>query len=355
MRLGIIGGGYGLDVHLPALRAAGVDVVAICDSGSGRIRNRLVEKHLYVPSWQSLLDMNIDAISLATPPSFQEEIFCASLAKGKHVFCEKPFGATLAQAQNMARAAGNTKNCIVAVNFQYRYERGLALLKREVAAGTLGRIDFIDVSWLTSGRASRQSVWTWRNDGGAGGGVAGAFFSHIADLICWISNSAPKVVFGNTKILISERNDETGQVRQVTAEDAVTAHIAMANEVISTCQITNCQVGGDGMRIEVRGEKGVLTYRHAPPFAPEDQTLQLRTAEGSRMLALSEGQQDGISENDSRTFALTRCIADFIARIGGAEIAESPSWHDGLRAQQMMDALLASSKSSVSIALDSYD
>lgn len=183
--------------------------------------------------------------------------------------------------------------------------------------------------------------------------MVGAFFSHVADLFCWITNSAPKIIFGETKILIPMRRDKTGQSRPVTAEDAVTAQIAMDNEVIATCQISNCQVGGDGMRVEVRGEKGVLTYRHAPPFVPEGQTLELRTVNGARMLALSNGQQDGPIIIDSRIYALTRCIADFIARADGAEIAKSPSWRDGLRAQRMMDALLASSKSGVSINMNS--
>ena len=352
MRLGIFGGGYGLDAHLPAFRSVGVDVVAICDSGSGRIQGRLAEKQLYVPSWRSLLDMDIDAVSVATPPALQEEILCSALARGKHVFCEKPFGATLAQAQEMARAAANAAHCTVAVNFQYRYERGLALLKSEVDAGTLGAIQFIDVSWLTSGRASRQSVWTWRNDVGDGGGVVGAFFSHAADLVCWISNSAPRLVFANTKILIPSRRDNADQVRPVTAEDALTAQIAMENETIATCRISNCQIGGEGMRVEVRGEKGTLIYRHAPPFAPEDQTLELRTAEGKKMLALPEAQQDGSIGSDSRVYALTRCMVDFLASAaGGNPSAALPSWRDGLRMQRMMDAVLASAHSGVSIAL----
>ena len=352
MRLGIVGGGFGLDAHLPAFNAAGVEVMAFADSGSGKTQSRVSADQAYVPSWRQLLDMDIDAISVATPPAQQHEIVLAALACGKHVFCEKPFGGTLAQSLSMADGARRAPSCVVAVNFQFRYERGIAQLKKQLDCGAIGKTNSIDISWITAGRANPQSPWTWRNDKSAGGGVVGAFFSHVADMFCWLATAEPSMVFGQTRVLIAERNDAAGQARPVTAEDAVAAQIELDNGMLATCRITNCQVGGDGMRIEVRGDRGVLVYHHAPPFAPEDQTLELRTADGVRNIPLIETHTDGLACADSRARAVHHCVADFVARINGAARANLPSPFDGVRVQRIMDALQTSAMTGRSVPLE---
>lgn len=353
MRLGIVGGGFGLDAHLPAFNTIpGVDVVALADSGSGKVQARLPAGVAYAPSWRQLLDMDVDIVSVATPPTLQHEIVLAALACGKHVFCEKPFGGTLAQALSMADGARRSPACVVAVNFQFRYERGIALLKEKVATGLIGKPHAIDVSWLTAGRANPQSPWSWRNDASAGGGVLGAFFSHVADLSCWLADAEPGVVFGNTRILIAERRDDTGYQRSVTAEDAVSAQLEMDNGVLVSCRISNTQFGGDGMRIEVRGGSGMLTYCHRPPFAPEDQALTLRNRDGETLLSLDDVRKAGLAQEDSRTYAVNRCVADFVARIAGDASVQPPSLQDGVRVQRIMDAVRQSSLSRQPVVLE---
>lgn len=339
MRLAIVGGGFGLDAHLPAFQAAGVEVVALADSGSGKVQARVPANVAYVPSWQQLLDMDIDALSVVTPPAQQHRIVLAALAREKHVFCEKPFGATLAQALSMADSAYRAASSVVAVNFQFRYERGIAELKEQIDCGAIGKVHTIDISWLTAGRANPNAPWTWRNDKSAGGGVIGAFFSHVADLFCWMSTAEPSAIFGRSDVLIAERKDATGQVCTVTAEDTVAAQLWMDNNVLATCQVTNCQIGGYGMRIEARGDKGVLVYRHTPPFTPHDQTLELRTAEGTRAISLAETHTDGLEETDSRARAVYRCVADFVAHVDGQARPNLPTLRDGVRVQRIMDAL----------------
>jgi predicted dehydrogenase len=271
------------------------------------------------------------------------------------VFCEKPFGGTLAQALSMADSARRAPSCVVAVNFQFRYELGIALLKKQLDDGAIGKPNSIDISWLTAGRANPQSPWTWRNDKSTGGGVVGAFFSHVADMFCWLATAEPSMVFGQTSVLIAERNDAAGQARPVTAEDTVAAQIELDNGVLATCRITNCQTGGDGMRIEARGDRGMLVYRHSPPFTPEDQTLELRTVDGIHSIPLIETHTDELACADSRARAVHRCVADFVARIDGAASANLPSLLDGVRVQRIIDALQASVMTGQSVILKVQD
>lgn len=349
MRVGIAGGGFGLDVHLPAFAAvAGVEVVAVADSGSGKVRQRLPAGITYASSWRELLAADLDVVSVATPPCQQHEIVVAALAQGKHIFCEKPFGATLAQAQAIADCARRVPSSVVAVNFQFRYERGIALLKEKLGAGLVGEVRAIDFSWLTAGRASPQTPWTWRNDVDAGGGAMSAFFSHAADLLCWLTSAEVDSVFGQTRILVPERMDDTGRKRIVTAEDAVVAQLTMADRVSATCRVTNCQPGGDGMRIDVHGVNGVLSYRHVPPFGSEDQSLELRTREGASSIPLV-GEEAG--QTESRMHATYRCVADFAARVAGDTLATPPSLGDALRVQRIMKALRDSAVSGCAVPI----
>lgn len=346
MRVGIVGGGFGLDAHLPAFNALpGGIVVAIADSGSGKVLERLPAGVAYIPSWRKLIEMDVDAVSVATPPAQQLEIVLAALARGKHVFCEKPFGSSLAQAFRMADGAMRAPDCVVAVNFQFRYEPGIALLKEKIDAGLIGRLRSIDVSWLTAGRASSRSPWSWRNDVADGGGVMGAFFSHVADLFCWLAASKPTFVFGQAGIFVPERPDGAGQLRSVTAEDTVTAQIEMSNGVIATCRITNCQPGGGGMRIEACGESGVLIYHHSPPFTFSDQKLLLRTSDAVMQIPLANGQLQGPGVVDSRARAVNHCVADFAALASGDATARPPLLEDGLRVQRIIEALRAAATS----------
>ena len=53
MRIGIIGGGFGVDGHLKAISGLpDAKVVAVADSGSGRVLARLSDASLYRPSWR---------------------------------------------------------------------------------------------------------------------------------------------------------------------------------------------------------------------------------------------------------------------------------------------------------------
>src|SRR5262245_58749906 len=58
-----------------------------------------------VDSFEALLaDHEVDAVALATPHSLHTSQVVAAAAAGKHVFCEKPFALTKADAETSAEA-----------------------------------------------------------------------------------------------------------------------------------------------------------------------------------------------------------------------------------------------------------
>ncbi len=91
-------------------------------------------------SYDELLkDSTIDAVVLSTPHSMHVPQIVAAAKAGKHVFCEKPFALTKAEALEavqVMRKAGTT----LALGYNRRFHPTMADLRERVHTGNLGTI-----------------------------------------------------------------------------------------------------------------------------------------------------------------------------------------------------------------------
>lgn len=86
-----------------------------------------------------LADASVDAVVLATPHSTHAPQIVAAAAAGKHVFCEKPFALTKAEAEESVAAmekAGKT----LGLGYNRRFHPTIADLRERVRSGALGTI-----------------------------------------------------------------------------------------------------------------------------------------------------------------------------------------------------------------------
>ena len=341
MRIGIIGAGFGRTVHLPTFRSlADVEVLAIADSGSGKRVSELAAGVGYYQRWQDLIALpNLNAISIATPPKLHHEIACAALNRGLHVFCEKPFGMSMTEAEEMKRCADDA-GVILGVNFQFRYEPGIQVLARALNDGVIGNLRRLDFTWLTAGRTGRDVRWSWQNEATSGGGVIAGFFSHVADLAAWISRREVVSVYGRAQSLIETRVEMSGRPIRVTAEDSVDAFMMLKDSIVSTVRISNVQPGGQGMVIEAAGDRGRLVYIHKPPYLPEDALVTLHTPDGgSRALEVRFSDCDVGQGQDTR-FSTTRHSAHrFIRAVQGEKIVDRPTAVDAIKVHAVTRSL----------------
>lgn len=109
-RVGVVGAG-GLGVHhVRILRdLCGERFAGFVDEHPGRASQVASQYQVTAyPSLDRLLD-DVDAVSIVVPTTAHYAVASAALARGKHVFVEKPFTVTLAEADDLltqARAAG---------------------------------------------------------------------------------------------------------------------------------------------------------------------------------------------------------------------------------------------------------
>ncbi|HLV85928.1 MAG TPA: Gfo/Idh/MocA family oxidoreductase [Candidatus Sulfotelmatobacter sp.] len=85
---------------------------------------------------------DIGAVYIATPPGEHEKYTVAAANSGKHVLCEKPLAATVAEARSMIHAC-RQNNVLLMTAYRKYFEPASVSLKKMIADGQMGRIDII--------------------------------------------------------------------------------------------------------------------------------------------------------------------------------------------------------------------
>ena len=183
----VVGTGFGARIHVPALRAAGFDVLALVGQNEEKTARRA--GRLEIPNACTSLDQalalpGVDAVTIATPPDTHAALAIAAADAGRHVICEKPFALDAAEAGAMSDAA--TRAGVVALG---RSRVPLGRGPRHARARGRGRRDRGAAPVLVRSRTcrSRPIPRPRCRAGGSiaarGGGWLGASGSHLVDQV----------------------------------------------------------------------------------------------------------------------------------------------------------------------------
>jgi predicted dehydrogenase len=109
-----------------------------------------------------LADQTVDAVVLATPHSQHSEQVIAAAKAGKHVFCEKPFALTKADAA-AAVAATTTAGITLGLGYNRRFHPEMTALREKIRAGELGTVLHFEAT-MTFPNALFLKPEAWRAD-----------------------------------------------------------------------------------------------------------------------------------------------------------------------------------------------
>ena len=162
IRIGVIG--YGVQGHFDlgtALKVPGVELAGICDLYTGRIENAKEQfgKDLFTTrNYKELLDRpDIDAIFICTTDVWHARITLDALAKGKHVYCEKPMVYKINEGYPVIAAAKKSGK-VLQVGSQRVSSIGYAKAKELLAAGEIGKLNMVNAVY---DRQSSIGAWEY--------------------------------------------------------------------------------------------------------------------------------------------------------------------------------------------------
>ncbi|CDI08010.1 Gfo/Idh/MocA family protein [Agrobacterium pusense] len=159
-KLAIVGVGKIVrDQHLPAI-AGNPDFELICTAS----RHGTVDGVASYGTIEAMLEAvpDINAVSLCMPPQYRYEAAYAALNAGKHVFLEKPPGATLSEVQDLVRLA-DSKGLSLFASWHSRYAPGVEAAKAFLASTT---INSVHVIWKEDVRHWHPNQeWIWQAGG----------------------------------------------------------------------------------------------------------------------------------------------------------------------------------------------
>ena len=183
----------------PARRVPGVEVVAVAARDAARAsafaaRHRIPRVH---STYEALLaDPEIEAIYNPLPNSLHAPWTIRALESGKHVLCEKPFAATVAEAEAMADAAARSGRDLMEA-FHYRYHALFARMRALLRAGEIGTVQRLE-AWFFIPLLKRNDI-RWRAD--LAGGALMDTGCYTVHLLRHLAEAEPGVVSarGSTK------------------------------------------------------------------------------------------------------------------------------------------------------------
>ena len=109
-----------------------------------------------------LADKDVDAVVLVTPNSIHGAQTTAAAQHGKHVFCEKPFALTKADA-SAAIAAAEAAGITVGVGYNRRFHPEMNQLRDMITSGELGTILHVEAT-MTFPNGLFLEPGAWRAD-----------------------------------------------------------------------------------------------------------------------------------------------------------------------------------------------
>lgn len=154
LRVGVVGYGYwGPNIVRNFNASEKANVVAVCDKNANAL-NRVKRSY---PGIRTTSDINeivrskdIDIVTVITPVCTHFELAKSALENGKHVFVEKPFTATAAEAEELIELAAR-KGLRLMVDHTFLFTSAVRRIRQIIEEDVLGELYYYDSTRVNLG------------------------------------------------------------------------------------------------------------------------------------------------------------------------------------------------------------
>ena len=342
VRIGLIGSGWMGAFHAESVarRVPGAALAAIADPNTESAQSlalQLGTAKVTASAEDIFADPEIDAVVIASPARFHSPLIAQAAAAGKHIFCEKPAGQSLAEL-DAALAAVEQAGVHFQIGFNRRYADDFRAAKEDLAAGAAGTPQLLrsltrDPGTGSIPNAARVPAWT----------IFLETLIHDFDTLNWFNEGAePIEVYAVADALVEPSLRNQGFL------DTAVVTIRYSNGAIAVAEANFSALYGYDVRGEVFGSKGMVQAGRATETEARRYTAEGLSADTPRLNVELFRQ------------AYTDELADFAAAVrakrdGGAspssDITLTPGAADARRALAMALACIESVKSGAPVAV----
>jgi predicted dehydrogenase len=164
IRFGVIGYGYwGPNIVRNLLQLEKSRVVAVCDADAkARARAQKAHREMTIISDANelLSSPDIDAIAVVTPVWTHYKLAKAALEHGKHVFVEKPFTSSTAEAEKLIELA-DRKNLKIMVDHTFLFTGAVRKIRQLLDEEALGKLYYYDSTRVNLGLFQQDANVIW--------------------------------------------------------------------------------------------------------------------------------------------------------------------------------------------------
>ena len=223
INIALIGaGGMGTQDAITALQVPGTKLVAVADLYDGRLaeaKTRWGQDIFTHRHYKEILNRkDVDAVIIATPDHWHQQISIDAMKAGKHVYCEKPMVHSIGEGPAVIKAQKETGK-VFQVGSQGVSSLGNEKAKELLKDGAIGEINYAEGFWARHSPtgawqyaipedASKENVdwetyisnttkrpydplrfFRWRNYRDYGTGMSGDLFVHLFSSLHFITDS----------------------------------------------------------------------------------------------------------------------------------------------------------------------
>jgi predicted dehydrogenase len=332
----VVGTSFGARIHVPALRQAGFEVVALVGVDPDKTVRR-AERFGIPHACTSLTDalaLGLDAISIAGPPATHAPLASEAIAAGCHVLCEKPFTLNAAEAERLVRQASEA-DVVTVLGHEFRWSLGQATMAWALESGLVGTPKlFVSASFISMLRSFRMPDWWF--DPALGGGWLNASGSHRIDAL--------RQWFGEVAAVSAGLPDVSDPPLGV--DDSFSIRCLMRNGVDVSLVQSSAAAGPGAAMTRLVGTKGTLWVEGDVVRLADDDDPAGRVLEPPAELALPD--VDALAAGALAEMTLMelppyiRLAQAFMAAIEGEPPLPGPqpaTFEDGLACMRVIDAV----------------
>ena len=301
---------------------------------------------------------DIDIVDISVPTSLHHDVAIAAAKAGKHIFCEKPFALTVAEAREMLEAA-EAAGVVHYLNHNYRRVPAIRLTKRLIDEGRIGRIFHWRGTYLQDWIVDPNFPLTWHlRKETAGAGPHADLNSHSVDLARYLvgeikSVSAMMTTFikerplpGAGAATFTSGEGGSSEMGEVTVDDAAFMIAEFENGALGAFETSRFAPGRKNYNyFEIYGSKGSIIFNlermnELQVFFRDDPAY----VQGFRTIMVTEGGEHDYIANwwppghiIGYEHEFHHAVVDFMNAIAtGSSIA--PNFYDGLKEMEVLAA-----------------